>query len=97
MDLVEMEAVITVVFKTLVSQILNHSEIVMSDLGTSVNIVYLTYLKPFLVLFSLLLPWKKKSENCIFCIFETSSEIYNCSNRRSILLDIFYQSEIFRN
>lgn len=46
MDLVEREAVITVVFKTLVSQILNHSEIVMSDLGTSVNIVYLAYLKP---------------------------------------------------
>lgn len=46
MDLVEMEAIITVVFKTLVSKILNHSEIVMSDLGTSVNIVYLAYLKP---------------------------------------------------
>lgn len=50
-----MEAVITVVFKTLVSKILNHSKTVMSDLGTSVNvnIVYLTYLKPcpFSVLF----------------------------------------------
>lgn len=69
MDLVEMEAVITVVFKTLVSKILNHSEIVMSDLGTSVNIVYLAYFNKtitFLVLFSLLLPWKKKFENCIF-------------------------------
>lgn len=72
MDLVEMEAVITVVFKTLVSKILNHSKTVMSDLGTSVNIVYLAYLKPcpFSVLFWLLLPWKKTYENCIFCRFE---------------------------
>lgn len=48
-----MEAVITVVFKTLVSKILNHSKTVMSDLGTSVNIVYLAYLKPcpFSILF----------------------------------------------
>lgn len=45
MDLVEMEVVIIVVFKILVSKILNYFEIVMLDLGISVNIVYLVYLK----------------------------------------------------
>lgn len=87
-----MEVVIIVVFKILVSKILNYFENVMLDLGISVNIVYLVYLKSlyFQFYFFCYFFGKRNLKIVFFCIFEISFEIYNCSNRRLILLDIFY-------